>query len=43
MLYGIWSIVVFFKGLTRGGNPIEKTYDGDEEKLMKDVLVHPQP
>lgn len=26
-----------FSGLTRGGNPITKTYDGDIEKLLADV------
>ena len=30
-----------FKGLTRNGNPITKTYNGDKEALMKDVLVPP--
>lgn len=28
-----------FEGLSRGGNTISKTYNGDQEKLMKDVLV----
>jgi len=30
-----------FKGLTRNGNPITKTYNGDKEALMKDVEVPP--
>jgi len=28
-----------FEGLTRNGNPITKTYNGDKEELMKDVLT----
>ncbi len=32
-----------FKGLTRNGNSITKTYDGDKEALMKDVEVPPTP
>ncbi len=27
-----------FEGLTRGGNPIRKSYDGDLDELMKEVL-----
>ena len=30
-----------FNGLTRNGNQIVKTYNGDKEALMKDVLVAP--
>ena len=30
-----------FKGFTRNGNPITKTYNGDKNILMKDVLVPP--
>ncbi|MEH6537348.1 MAG: glycosyl hydrolase family 17 protein [Psychroserpens sp.] len=41
--YPIWDLVDkgVFKGLTRDGLPITKTYDGDKEALMKDVLVPP--
>lgn len=41
--YPIWDLVDkgIFEGLTRNGNPITKTYDGDKEALMKDVLVPP--
>jgi exo-beta-1,3-glucanase (GH17 family) len=39
--FGLWSIVdsKSFKGLTRDGNDIIKTYSGNKEELMKDVLV----
>jgi exo-beta-1,3-glucanase (GH17 family) len=39
--YVLWDEVDkgTFKGLTRNGNPITKTYNGDEKALMKDVLV----
>ncbi|NND53153.1 MAG: glycosyl hydrolase family 17 [Flavobacteriaceae bacterium] len=39
--YALWDLVDHgvFNGLTRNGNPITKTYDGNKEKLMKDVLV----
>ena len=39
--YAIWDLVdsQTFDGLTRGGNPITKTYDGNKELLLKDVLV----
>ena len=42
--YALWDEVDkgVFKGLTRNGNPITKTYNGDEEALMKDVLVPQQ-
>ena len=41
--YALWNMVDQgkFKGLTRGGNPITKTYGGNKETLMKDVLVPP--
>ncbi|WP_297765636.1 glycosyl hydrolase family 17 protein [uncultured Muriicola sp.] len=41
--YALWEMVDkgTFKGLTRNGNPIVKTYDGDKEALMMDVLVPP--
>ncbi len=39
--YALWDEVDqgIFKGLTRNGNPITKTYNGDMEALMKDVEV----
>lgn len=39
--YVLWDLVDqgLFKGLTRNGNPITKTYNGSKEELMKDVLV----
>lgn len=41
--YVLWDEVDkgTFKGLTRNGNPITKTYNGDKEALMKDVEVPP--
>ena len=41
--YAIWDLVDkgIFKGLTRNGNLITKTYNGNKEELMKDVLVPP--
>ncbi len=41
--YALWELVDngTFKGLTRNGNPIVKTYEGDKEALMRDVLVPP--
>ena len=41
--YALWELVDqgVFKGLTRDGNTITKTYNGDKDKLMKDVLVPP--
>ena len=41
--YPLWDLVDqgVFDGLTRNGNPITKTYGGNKEKLMKDVLVPP--
>jgi exo-beta-1,3-glucanase (GH17 family) len=39
--YALWSLVdgAKFNGLTRNGRAITKTYNGDKELLMKDVLV----
>lgn len=39
--YALWDMVDngTFEGLTRNGNPITKTYNGDKEALMKSVLV----
>ncbi|NRB60788.1 MAG: glycosyl hydrolase family 17 [Winogradskyella sp.] len=41
--YPIWDLVDkgIFEGLTRGGNVITKTYDGDRKVLLKEVLVPP--
>ncbi|TCO08478.1 glycosyl hydrolase family 17 protein [Natronoflexus pectinivorans] len=41
--YAIWDLVDegIFDGLTRDGLPITKTYNGDKEAMMKDVLVPP--
>lgn len=41
--YALWDLVDkgIFKGLTRNGNPIQKTYNGAKEALLKDVLVPP--
>ena len=41
--YVLWDDVDkgSFKGLSRNGNPITKTYNGDQEVLMKAVLVPP--
>ena len=41
--YALWDLVDddIFKGLTRNGNPIVKTFNGDKRKLMKGVLVPP--
>lgn len=41
--YVLWDLVDkgVFDGLTRNGNPIVKTYNGDKKALMKDVLVPP--
>lgn len=42
--YALWNMVDngTFKGLTRGGQPIRKSYNGNKEALMKDVLVPPK-
>lgn len=41
--YALWDRVDkgIFEGLTRNGNPITKTYNGDRDELMKEVLVPP--
>ena len=41
--YALWDLVDkgIFEGLTRGGQTISKTYSGNKEELMKDVLVPP--
>ncbi len=38
--YAIWDLVDqgVFEGLERGGNPITKSFNGDEEELMQTVL-----
>lgn len=39
--FALWNLVDqgIFEGLTRNGNKITKTYDGNKEELMKEVLV----
>jgi exo-beta-1,3-glucanase (GH17 family) len=39
--YALWNLVDknAFKGLTRNGHPITKTYNGNKEALLKEVLV----
>lgn len=39
--YALWNLVDknAFKGLTRNGHPIIKTYNGNKEALLKEVLV----
>jgi len=41
--YPMWELVDqgVFNNLTRGGNPIVKTYNGDEKKLLKEVMAPP--
>ncbi|UJH69330.1 glycosyl hydrolase family 17 protein [Allomuricauda sp. SCSIO 65647] len=41
--YALWDEVDkgMFEGLTRNGNPITKTYNGDKEALLSEVLVPP--
>lgn len=41
--YAIWDLVDegIFDGLTRDGQPITKTYGGDSDSLMQDVMVPP--
>lgn len=41
--YALWELVDngIFEGLTRGGQSISKTYNGNKDELMKDVLVPP--
>ncbi len=43
--YALWDLVDkgVFDGLTRDGNPITKTYNGDKVALMQNVLVPPTP
>jgi hypothetical protein len=42
--YAIWNLLDqgVFKGLQRGGNEILKTYNGDEEELLKQVELPPR-
>ncbi len=42
--YPLWSLVDqgVFDGLSRGGNSITKTYDGDEQELIESVLLPPK-
>jgi exo-beta-1,3-glucanase (GH17 family) len=41
--YAIWKLVDqgVFKNLTRGGNPIIKTYSGNEKKLLAEIIAPP--
>lgn len=41
--YAVWDLVDqgIFDGLTRDGQQIKKTYNGDKDALLKDVLVPP--
>jgi len=41
--YAMWKLVDqgIFKNLTRDGNPIKKSYDGDEEKVLQTVMAPP--
>jgi len=41
--FALWNMVDsgIFEGLTRDGNPIIKTYNGNKEELMKEVMVPP--
>ena len=41
--YALWELVDQgkFQGLTRGGVPITKTYQGDEDKMLADLLAVP--
>ena len=41
--YPVWDLVDagVFEGLTRDGNPVRKTYGGDLDSLLDDVLVPP--
>ncbi len=42
--YVLWSLVDrgVFKGLTRGGNTITKTFDGNKQELIKSIAVPPK-
>ena len=41
--YALWDLVDkgVFKGLGRGGIPIQKTYNGDKAALLKEVNLPP--
>ena len=41
--YALWDLVdkEIFKGLSRGGNPITKTYNGNKEALLQEVRLPP--
>ncbi len=41
--FAVWDLLDkgVFKGLTRGGNAIEKTYEGNIQALLKDVKLPP--
>ncbi|WP_082106739.1 glycosyl hydrolase family 17 protein [Kordia zhangzhouensis] len=41
--YALWDLVDkgTFKGLTRGGNPITKTYNGNKDSLLLEVQLPP--
>ena len=41
--YALWDLVDqgIFQGLTRDGNPIIKTYEGDVKALMQEVMTPP--
>lgn len=41
--YAIWDLVDkgVFKGLSRDGHPVVKTYDGDKAALLKEVMLPP--
>ncbi len=41
--FAIWDLVDkgTFEGLSRGGNPIAKTHEGNKETLLKDIPVPP--
>jgi exo-beta-1,3-glucanase (GH17 family) len=41
--HAIWKLVDqgVFKNLTRGGNPIIKTYSGNEKKLLAEIIAPP--
>lgn len=41
--YPLWELVDqgVFKNLTRGGNPISKTFNGDKKKLLEEVKAPP--
>lgn len=41
--YALWDLVDkgIFEGLGRDGNPIVKTYGGDKEALLKEIMVPP--